>query len=103
MPRYVVEQESGDAGPAERQGPFEGLAVAKAVARKTADESQRPTIVRDADSGAQLARFEPSIKPDPAEDHEPASSLAYSVKRMRAANDELKKALIPLAERVKKG
>jgi hypothetical protein len=103
MPRYVVEQESGDSRPAERQGPFEGLAVARAVARKTADENRRPTVVRDADSGAQVARFEPSIKIDPPEEQEPASSLAHSVKRMRAANDELKKALIPLTERVKKG
>lgn len=100
MPKYVVEQETRDGRSSISQGPFEGLAVAKAVARKTADESRRPTVVRDSESRQALSRFEPSAKVEPPDD---APSLAHSVRRMRAANDELKKALIPLAERTKKG
>jgi hypothetical protein len=103
MPKYVVEQETTDSRPAEAQGPFDGLAVAKAVARKTADENHVPTVVRDVDTGAELARFEPSVTIDPAEEPEPPSSLAHSVRRMKAANDALKKALIPLNERGRKG
>jgi len=100
MPKYVVEQETRDGRSSISHGPFEGLAVAKAVARKTADESRRPTIVRDSDSGQPLSRFEPSAKVEVSDD---PPSLAHSVRRMRAANDELQKALIPLAERSKKG
>jgi hypothetical protein len=100
MPKYVVEEGAGGGKVAASHGPFEGLAVAKAVARKTADESGRPAIVRDVDSGQSLARFEPSPKVETPE--EPAS-LAHSVRRMRAANDELQKALTPLTERSKKG
>ena len=99
MPRYVVNEETPDGKSSASQGPFDGLAVAKAVARKTADQRRRSTVVRDAESGQQLARFEPTTKADPAEG---PPSLAHSVKRLRAANDELKKALIPLAERGKK-
>ena len=100
MPKYVVEQRAEDGKPRVSHGEFEGLAVAKAVARKTADRTQRATVVRDADSGQQLARFEPSAKVDASDDQ---PSLAHSVRRMRAANDELKRALLPLAERSKKG
>jgi len=100
MPKYVVEEEDGDGKAGASYGPFDGLAVAKAVARKTADQSRRPTVVRDASSRQSLARFEPTIKLETAEE---PPSLAHSVRRLRAANDELKKALIPLAERGKKG
>jgi hypothetical protein len=103
MPKYAVEQEATDSRPVESHGPFDGLAVAKAVARKTADESQRSTVVRDVDTGAELARFEPSVKIDASDESEPASSLAHSVRRMKAANDALKKALLPLGERGRKG
>ena len=96
MPRYVVEEEDGEGRPGTSYGPFDGLAVAKAVAKKTADQTRRPTVVRDSGSGQSLARFEPAVKVEIAEE---PPSLAHSVKRLRAANDELKKALIPLAER----
>jgi hypothetical protein len=99
MPKYVVEEETGEGKAGATHGPFEGLAVAKAVARKTAEELRRPTTVRDAETGKQLARCEPTSKADNDERH----SLAHSVRRLRAANDELKKALLPLAERNKKG
>jgi len=100
MPRYVVEEEAVDGKPGATHGPFEGLAVAKAVARKTAEETRRSAVVRDLDSRESLGRFEAAVK---VESPDEPPSLAHSVRRMRAANDELKKALIPLSERAKKG
>src|ERR1043165_6530281 len=90
MPKYVVEEEGTNGKNTTLHGPFEGLAVAKAVARKSADATRHPTIVRDAESGQTLARIEPSLKSEPPEE---TPSLAHSVRRLRAANDELKKAL----------
>jgi hypothetical protein len=100
MSKYVVEQEAGDGRPSVSHGSFEGLAVAKAVARKIAEETRKPAIVRDVASGEALSRSEPPVK---VEEADQTPSLAHSVRRLRAANDELKKALVPLAERGKKG
>ena len=88
MARYVVEEETrGRSGPAPVG--VEGLAVAKELARKRARQAACPVIVRDAESGRVLARFEPE-RPDGDQ-----PSLANSVRRMRAANDRLKDALVP--------
>jgi len=46
-------------------------------------------IVRDAETGEVLARYQP---PEPEGE---GPSLANSVRRMRAANDRLKEALVP--------
>jgi hypothetical protein len=88
MARYVVEEETRDRSGAAPVG-LEGLAVAKALARKKARQSSVPVIVRDTETGKVLARYEP---PPPDED---GPSLANSVRRMRAANDRLKEALVP--------
>jgi len=88
MARYVVEEETrGQSGPAPVG--LEGLAVAKALARKKVRQSSNAVIVRDAQTCKVLARYEPEL---PNGD---GQSLANSVRRMRAANDRLKDALVP--------
>jgi hypothetical protein len=88
MARYVVEEETQGRSGAPPVG-LEGLAVAKALARKKVRQGNVPVIVRDAETGEVLARYEPV----PEEGDSP--SLANSVRRMRAANDRLKEALVP--------
>jgi len=88
MARYVVEEETRGRSGAAPVG-LEGLAVAKALARKKVRQGTVPVIVRDAETGEVLARYEP-----PETDGDGAS-LANSVRRMRAANDRLKEALVP--------
>jgi hypothetical protein len=88
MARYVVEEETRGRSGTAPVG-VEGLTVAKELARKKARQASCPVIVRDAESGKVLARFEPE-RPE----GEPPS-LANSVRRMRAANDRLKDALVP--------
>jgi hypothetical protein len=88
MARYLVEEESQGRSGAASVG-LEGLAVAKALARKKVRQGSASVIVRDAKTGEILARYEPSLP----EGEGP--SLANSVQRMRAANDRLKEALVP--------
>jgi hypothetical protein len=100
MARYVVEEENRADGPAaphastgEQPSPpvgLEGLAVAKALARKRVRQASVAVIVRDTETGEVLARYEP-VAPGDAD----GPSLANSVRRMRAANDRLKEALVP--------
>jgi hypothetical protein len=88
MPRYVIEEEDGLEGqPSLHDGPIDGLAVARALAQKFAQESERPVLVRNMETSDIVARFEP-MRP-PSEE----APLARSVRRMRAANDRLKQAL----------
>jgi hypothetical protein len=90
MARYLVEEEGAAGEPNESRGPFEGLAVAKALAQKRVRQGGGTIIVKNSETGEEVARFE-STSPD-------RPSLANSVKRMRAANDRLKEALLPLAQ-----
>lgn len=94
MARYVVEEETGGRAGGSRVG-VGGLAVAKALARKKAQKESVAVVVRDAETGEVLARYESST---PAE----SPSLANSVRRMRAANDRLKQRLMP-PSRTKRG
>jgi hypothetical protein len=95
MARFVVEAESQ--GPAsESRTEVDGLAVAKAFARRKARHGSVAILVRDVKSGRVLARFEPT----PEKEQSP--SLAESVRRMRSANDRLSEALRP-PSRTKRG
>jgi hypothetical protein len=96
MARYVVEVEGNQRGPAAPET-VDGLAVAKARAQKISLSSAHAVIVRDSETGKVVARFEPQRK---AEESSP--TLASSVKRMRAANDRLKEALVPARSARKK-
>jgi hypothetical protein len=87
MARYLIEEEGPDGQAISRHGPFDGLAVARAMAQKWAQQNDRVYVVRDAESGETVARCEPARKGG----QEPP--LARSVRRMRAANDRLKQAL----------
>ena len=89
MARYVVEVE-GDDSESRQVQTIDGLAVAKALARKKSQKAARAVVVRDGETGKVIARFEPPRQPEA-----PAPTLAGSVKRMRAANDRLKEALAP--------
>jgi len=87
-PRYVIEEEDGPEGqPSLHDGPVDGLAVARALAHKFAQESERAILVRNSETGDIVARFEPARQPSQE------APLARSVRRMRAANDRLKEAL----------
>jgi hypothetical protein len=88
MARYVVEEETRGRSGTVPVG-LEGLAVAKALARKKSRQGSAAVIVRDAETGEVLARYE-SEAPEAER-----PSLANSVRRMRAANDRLKEALVP--------
>jgi hypothetical protein len=90
MARYLVEEET-EGQPGVVPVGLEGLAVAKALARQKVQEGLATVIVRDAVTGEVVARFEPLA---PEGD---GPSLANSVRRMRAANDRLKEALVPPA------
>jgi hypothetical protein len=83
----LVEEEAPDGPPGLQFGPFDGLAVARAVAQKKAQEGERALVVRNAETGESLSRFEPPV---PSSGEAP---LARSVRRMRAANDRLEQAL----------
>lgn len=87
MARYLIQEEGPDGEAVSSHGPFEGLAVARAMAQKRAQQNDRPYVVRNAESGETVVRCEPPRK---AGDEPP---LARSVRRMRAANDRLKQAL----------
>jgi hypothetical protein len=88
MARYVVEEETRGGSGMPPVG-LEGLAVAKALARKKIRQGSLAVVVRDALTGEVLARYEPLVA-DPD-----GPSLANSVRRMRAANDRLKQGLAP--------
>lgn len=88
MARYVVEEETRGGSGSPPVG-LEGLAVAKALARKKIRQGSAAVIIRDAETGEILARYEPVLP----EGEGP--SLANSVRRMRAANDRLKEGLVP--------
>jgi len=98
MARYWVRGEAAGDEARENNGPLEGLAVAKAMAQQRMRDLQRTFVVVDADTNEELARYAPNPE-------EPGGELANSVKRMRAANDRLKKGLLPAlpATREKKG
>jgi hypothetical protein len=95
MARYVVEVEGNQRGPAAPET-VDGLAVAKARAQKISLSSAHAVIVRDNETGKVVARFEPQ------RNAEESPTLASSVKRMRAANDRLKEALVPARSARKK-
>src|SRR5688572_14102476 len=97
MARYVVEVE-GDAGESAEAAASDGLAVAKALARKKSLRSTHAVVVRDSQTGKVLARFEPQGMVEV-----PQPPLASSVKRMRAANDRLKEALVASTSGRKRG
>ncbi len=88
MARYLIEEEGPDGEAISHAGPFDGLAVARAMAHKRAQQNDRVYLVRDAETGETVARCEPPRKPG-----EEPTPLARSVRRMRAANDRLKQAL----------
>jgi anti-sigma factor RsiW len=88
MARYVVEVEGE--GESAVAAASDGLTVAKALARKRSLKSTHAVVVRDSQTGKVVARFEPQGVAEP-----PQPTLASSVKRMRAANDRLKQALVP--------
>jgi hypothetical protein len=96
MARYVVEVE-GDQPESTQTEMTDGLTVAKALARKKSRQSIHAVVVRDNQTGKVMARYEP---PQETEGEKP--TLANSVKRMRAANDRLKEALVPPAPGRKK-
>jgi hypothetical protein len=88
MARYLVEEETRGK-PGSAPVGIEGLTVAKALARKKVRQGTVAVVVRDSETGQVLARYEP---PETAGE---GPSLANSVRRMRAANDRLKEALVP--------
>ncbi len=98
MARYVVEEEKVHGEPSSPIATIEGLAVAKALALKKIQQGSPTIVIRDAETGETLARYEP-------ESETLGPALANSVRRMRAANDRLKEALVPgpQADRNKKG
>ena len=87
MSRYLIQEEGPDGEAVSTHGPLEGLAVARAMAQKWAQQHDRAYLVRDAESGETIARCEPGRKGGEE------APLARSVRRMRAANDRLKQAL----------
>jgi hypothetical protein len=89
MARYAVEID-GDERESAQAVATDGLAVAKAIARKKSLKSTHSVLVRDTQTGKVVARFEPPLAPEA-----PPPTLASSVKRMRAANDRLREALVP--------
>jgi hypothetical protein len=92
MARYLVEEEGANRGESGERESADGLAVAKALARKKSQKSSSPVVVRDSTSGKVVARYVP-----PAANTKDAPTLANSVERMKAANDRLKEALVPPA------
>jgi hypothetical protein len=93
MARYFVEEATAKGEAGEGRAAFDGLAVAKASARKRARQSTGAVVVRHGETGEIMARYEPPTDKAPSEKGTPA--LANSVRRMRAANDRLKEALVP--------
>ena len=89
MGRYLVEEE-GSGGQSGERETADGLAVAKALARKKSLLSTSAVVVKDSVSGKVVARYEPPTQKD-----KDAPTLANSVQRMRAANDRLKEVLVP--------
>jgi hypothetical protein len=92
MARYLIREETPEGEPLDEYGPFEGLAVARALGQKKANANGTPVAVCNADTGEVVARFDPPPSNEPA--------LARSVRRMRAANDRLKHVLsapLPIA------
>jgi hypothetical protein len=94
MARYLVEVE-GERESAQAAA-NDGLAVAKALARKRSLKSTHAVVVRDSETGKVVARFDQGIADTPQ------PTLVSSVKRMRAANDRLKEGLVPSTSRRKK-
>lgn len=93
MARYMVMEEAAKGEPTGARETTEGLAVAKALAKKRSQSSSRAVIVRNLDTDEVVARYEPDEK---------APALANSVQRMKAANDRLKEALGPAGKARKK-
>jgi hypothetical protein len=91
MARYLVEEDGGRGDSGQRET-TDGLAVAKALARKKSRQSSLSVVVRDSETGKVVARYEPQAEKEKEKD---APTLANSVQRMRAANDRLKEALVP--------
>ncbi|HEX9294376.1 MAG TPA: hypothetical protein VF881_01030 [Polyangiaceae bacterium] len=98
MARYVVEEEKLHGEPSSPIATIEGLAVAKALALKKIRQGSPTIVVRDAETGETMVRYEPEVD-------SLGPALANSVRRMRAANDRLKEALVPpsQSDRNKKG
>ena len=92
MARFVVEEEAAKGEAAGAREIIEGLAVAKAAAKRRSQKSARAVLVRNPDTNEILARYEPEESP----------TLASSVQRMKAANDRLKEALGPTTKGKKK-
>jgi hypothetical protein len=80
MATYLV-AELGHNGP-ERESLVEGLTVAKLLAQKRAKRSAHPVVIRDRDTGAELARYEPRPPSDPAE-------LGAVIVKMRGATKRM--------------
>jgi hypothetical protein len=80
MATYLV-AELGHDGP-ERESSIEGLTVAKLVAQKRARRSVHPVIIRDRDTGAELARYEPRRPSDPAELDAVIAKMRGATRRM---------------------
>ncbi len=80
MATYLV-AELGHDGP-ERESFVEGLTVAKLVAQKRARRSGRPVVIRDRETGAELARYEPRPPSDPAELDAVIAKMRGATRRM---------------------
>jgi hypothetical protein len=81
MATYLV-AELGTDGP-ERESTVEGLAVAKLVAQKRARRSDHPVVIRDSQTGQELARYEPRRPSDPAELDDVIVKLRGATERMQ--------------------
>jgi hypothetical protein len=83
---FIVEEQL-EGGVMSRVGePLEGFLVAQVVATRNAHISGRLTVIRDAASGRELARYGASV-------------LVESVKRMRASNDRLRDGIGRIAKK----
>jgi len=67
------------------------------MAQKRSREERLSVVVRNSATREEVARFDPPVAPDES------PSLANSVKRMRAANDRLNKALMPTDAQAARG
>jgi hypothetical protein len=75
---YVIEERLERGEMSSVGEPVEGLLVAKVLASRSANRTGRLTVVKDAATGNELARYE-----------SPEAALPASVERMRASNNRL--------------
>jgi hypothetical protein len=75
--------------------PVEGLTAAKYHAAARANEVGRPVVVRDCETGLEVARFSPSSRPEARSSNRPPPPLSHrrpasdALIRLRVANRRL--------------